>query len=47
VLGKDHPEYRAWCGRAFRAVLDEDEAALELVKPLTQSFRRQVDALPR
>jgi patatin-related protein len=45
VLGTGHPEFRAWCGRAFTAILDEEEQALRLVKPLVAHLRRQAQAL--
>jgi patatin-related protein len=45
VLGPDHPELRAWCGRAFTAILDEEEPALQLVKPLVSHVRHQARAL--
>jgi patatin-related protein len=44
VLGTDHPQFRAWCGRAFLAILDEEEHALGLVKPLVSDLRRQAQA---
>jgi hypothetical protein len=45
VLGTDHPDYRTWCGRAFVAILDEEEPALRLVSPLVADLRRQAQAL--
>jgi patatin-related protein len=45
VLGKDDPEYTAWCGKAFRAILDEEDSALRLVQPLIANLREQADAL--
>jgi patatin-related protein len=45
VLGTDHPDYRLWCGRAFEAILDEEEPALKLVGPLVADLRRQTRAL--
>jgi patatin-related protein len=44
VLGTDHPEFRSWCGRAFIAILDEEDQALGLVKPLVADLRRQAQA---
>ena len=45
VLGTEHPDYRTWCGRAFVAILDEEEPALQLVQPLVADLRRQAQAL--
>jgi patatin-related protein len=45
LLGKDHPDFRSWCGRAFTAILDEEEPAVQLVKPLVAHLRRQAHAL--
>jgi patatin-related protein len=45
VLGTDHPDFRIWCGQAFTAILDEEEPALGLVKPLFQHLRHQAHAL--
>jgi patatin-related protein len=45
VIGTDHPDYRTWCGRAFAAILDEEEPALQLVRPLVADLRRQAQAL--
>jgi patatin-related protein len=45
LLGPDHPEFRAWCGRAFTAILEEEEEALKLVKPLVAHLGRQAQAL--
>ena len=42
LLGKDHPEYRTWCLRAFNAILDEDEAALTHVGDTVQALRAEV-----
>jgi hypothetical protein len=42
LLGKDHPEYRTWCLRAFNAILDEDEAALTHVGEIVQALRAEV-----
>ena len=32
LLGKQHPQYRHWCLRAFAAILEEDEDALTHVR---------------
>jgi patatin-related protein len=45
VLGRDHPQFDAWCSRAFLAILDEEKDALPLVAPLLQDLRRQAEAL--
>jgi patatin-related protein len=45
VLGRDHPEFRTWCGRAFLAILDEEESALPLVEPLVRRLRHESEAL--
>jgi patatin-related protein len=42
LLGKDHPEYRTWCLRAFNAILDEDEAALAHIGETMQALRAEV-----
>lgn len=42
VLGGGHPEYRSWCARAFRAVLDEEEPALRSVSGLIEDLRQRV-----
>jgi patatin-related protein len=42
LLGKDHPDYRRWCLRAFEAVLDEDEAALSHVPETVRALRAEV-----
>ena len=45
VLGRDHPEFRRWCGRAFLAILEEEKDALPLVGPLVHDLRGQAEAL--
>ena len=45
VLGRDHPQFGNWCGRAFVAILDEEKDALPLVAPLVDDLRRQAEAL--
>jgi patatin-related protein len=45
VLGTDHPDFRRWCGRAFLAILDEEEAALPHVTSLVSGLRTQAEAL--
>lgn len=45
VLGRDHPQFRTWCGRAFGAILDEENDSLPLVAPLAADLRRQAEAL--
>ena len=42
LLGKDHPEYRRWCLRAFAAILDEDEAALSHVTDTVRTLRAEL-----
>jgi patatin-related protein len=42
LLGKDHPEYRHWCLRAFAAILNEDEAALAHVPDTVQAVRAEL-----
>jgi len=42
LLGKDHPDYRSWCLRAFAAILDEDEAALTHVGETVSTLRAEV-----
>ncbi len=45
MLGRDHPEFRSWCGRAFLTILEEEEAALPLVAPLVGRLRREAEGL--
>src|ERR671937_1542094 len=45
VLGTDHPEFKRWCGRAFLAILDEEESALPRVSSLVSALRSQAEAL--
>ncbi len=47
MLGREHPEFRAWCGRAFLAILEEETDALPLVAPLAADLRDQAEALVR
>ena len=42
LLGKDHPDYRRWCLRAFAAILDEDEAALSHVGETVRALRAEL-----
>lgn len=42
LVGKDHPDYRRWCFRAFAAILDEDEAALTHVAETVSTLRAEV-----
>ena len=42
LLGKDHPEYRRWCLRAYEAILDEDEAALSHVTDTVRDLRAEL-----
>jgi patatin-related protein len=42
LLGKDDPDYRAWCLSAFAAILDEDEAALTHVSETVSTLRAEV-----
>jgi len=44
LLGKDHPEYRHWCFRAFDAVLREDASALTHVSETVEALRAEVAA---
>ena len=45
VLGTDHPDFRRWCGHAFLAILDEEEAALPRIGSLVSALRTQAEAL--
>jgi hypothetical protein len=45
VLGRDHPQFSTWCGRAFLAILDEEQSALPLVAPVVGDLRGQAQAL--
>jgi patatin-related protein len=42
LLGKEHPDYRSTCVDAFRAILDEDEAALPHVRERVQAIRAEL-----
>jgi patatin-related protein len=42
LLGKDHPEYRRWCLRAFAAILDEDDAALSHIPETVRTLRAEL-----
>jgi hypothetical protein len=44
LLGKDHPQYRQWCLRAFAAILEEDEPALTHVGETVRSLKTEVAA---
>jgi patatin-related protein len=44
LLGKDHPQYREWCLRSFKAILDEDEAALTHVGETVRKLRAEITA---
>jgi patatin-related protein len=44
LLGKNHPDYRATCIRAFAAILDEDEAALPHVSERVRAIRAELSA---
>jgi patatin-related protein len=47
VLGRGHPELRHWCGKAFLAILDEEQEALTTpaAQTLIASIRPQAAAL--
>jgi patatin-related protein len=42
LLGKDHPDYRSRCLKAFAAVLDEDQAALTHAADTVEAVRVQL-----
>jgi patatin-related protein len=44
ILGKNHPAYRAWCIKAFDAILHEEGDALTHIKQTVQRLRREVQA---
>jgi patatin-related protein len=44
LLGKDHPDYRPTCLRAFAAILDEDESALPNVPERVRAIRAELSA---
>ena len=44
LLGKNHPDYRATCLRAFAAILDEDESALPNVPERVRAIRAELSA---
>ena len=44
LLGKDHPDYRATCLRAFAAILDEDESALPHVPVRVRAMSHRLSA---
>jgi patatin-related protein len=47
VLGRGHPELRQWCGKAFLAILDEEQDALKTpaAQTLIAAIRPQAAAL--
>jgi patatin-related protein len=45
LIGAGTPQARAWCERAFLAVLEEDEQALGHVRPLVGELRQQAGML--
>ena len=42
VLGKQHPDYRAWCLQAFGAILDEEAGALTSIKDTVEALKKEV-----
>ena len=44
VLGKDHTAYRAWCLRAFAAILDEERDSLTHIGPTLRALSEEVAA---
>ena len=44
LLGKDHPQYRTWCLRAFAAILHEERDALANIAPTLQKLREELAA---
>ena len=42
VLGREHPEYRSWCFRAFGTILDEEAGALTSIKDTVEAQRAEV-----
>ena len=44
LVGKQSPEYRAWCLRAFAAILDEDAQALSHIPETVKKLRDEVTA---
>lgn len=47
VLGREHPDLRQWCGRAFAAILDEEQDGLRTpaAQALIEALRPQAKAL--
>ncbi len=45
VLGKQHRDFKKWCGRAFLAILDEETPALTTIDELIEGLRSQAKAL--
>jgi patatin-related protein len=44
VLGSSHPNYRAWCMRAFAAILDEEREALPHIPQTLAALTTEVQA---
>jgi patatin-related protein len=45
LLGESHPERAQWCGRAFLAILEEEEPALKTAAALIAELRKQAREL--
>jgi patatin-related protein len=43
VLGRDHPDYRAWCLRAFAAILEEEREALPHISDTLEALRAELE----
>jgi patatin-related protein len=41
LLGKQHPDYDAWCKKAFAAIFDEDEQALSHIPETVNALRAE------
>jgi hypothetical protein len=46
VLGKDHPDYDAWCRKAFDAIFAEDTPALSHIESAVRTLHADVARTP-
>lgn len=46
LLGREHPAFRAWCRRAFEAVVEEEREALPLARDLIDRLTDPIAQLP-
>ena len=46
LLGRDHPDFRAWCRRVFEAVVEEEREALPRARDLIERLSDPIGRLP-